>query len=124
MDNLMVLCCISALIGLLILFIILRSLRNLFGGQSTQANGSQPGSIEPTYDDPNIQGQGSFGKRGIFGNIRPTHNDPKIQGQGSFGRVLSGLPGRRSSKSDSGQSGRVDSDSVQGQGSFGRDKKD
>ena len=124
MNNLTVLCCAGALIGLLFLFMIPRILRSLFGGQSTQASESQSGSIEPTYDDPNIQGQGSFGKRGIFGNIRSTYNDPKIQGQGSFGRMLSGLPGRRSSKSGSGQSGRAGSDSVQGRGSFGRDKKD
>jgi len=124
MNNLTVLCCISALIGLLVLFMIPRILRSLIGGQSAQASGSQSGSIDPTYDDPNIQGHGSFGKRGIFGNIRSTYNDPKIQGRGSFGRMWSGLPGRRSSKSDSGPSDRVDSDSVQGRGSFGRDKKD
>ncbi len=112
------------MIGVLCLFVISRFLRSLFGGQSAQASGSQPGPINPTYDDPDIQGQGSFGKRRTFGRIRPTYNDPKIQGQGSFGRRFSGLPGRRSSKSGSGQSDRVDSDSVQGQGSFGRDKKD
>jgi len=112
------------LIGLLVLFMIPLIWRSLFGGQSTQASGSQSGSIDPTYDDPNIQGHGSFGKPGIFGNIRPTYNDPKIRGRGSFGRMLSGLPGRRSSKFGSGQSDRIDSDSVQGRGSFGRDKKD
>jgi hypothetical protein len=111
------------LIGLLFLFMIPRILRGLFGGQSTPASGSQSGSINPTYDDPNIQGHGSFGKPGILGKIRATYDDPKIRGQGSFGRMFSGLPGRRSSKSDSGQTGRVDSDSVQGRGSFGRDKK-
>jgi hypothetical protein len=124
MNNLTVVCCIGALIVLLLLFMIPRLLRSLFGGQSTQANGSQPGPIHPTYDDPNIQGHGSFGRRRIFGNIRPTYNDPKIREQGSFGRVLSSLPGRRSSKSGGGQSDRIDSDSVQGRGSFGRDKKD
>jgi hypothetical protein len=125
MNNLTVLCCVSAVVtGVLCLFVISRLLRSLLGGQSAQASESQTGPLEPTYDDPNIQGQGSFGKRRIFGNIRPTYNDPKIQGQGSFGRIFSGLPGRRSSKSGGGQSGRVDSDSVQGRGSFGRDKKD
>ena len=125
MNNLTALCCVSAVVtGVLCLFVISRFLRSLVGGQSTQASGSQPGPIHPTYDDPNIQGHGSFGRRRIFGSIRPTYNDPKIQGQGSFGRVLSSLPGRRSSKSGGGQSDRIDSDSVQGRGSFGRDKKD
>lgn len=122
MNNLTVLCCIGALISLLALFMIPRIVRSLFGGQSTQASGSQSGSIDPTYNDPNIQGHGSFGKPGIFGNIRATLNDPKIKGRGSFGRMSSGLPGRRSSKFG-GQSDRIDSDNVQGQGSFGRDKK-
>ena len=100
MNNLTVLCCVGALIGLLFLFVISLILRNLFGRQATPASGSQSGSIEPTYNDPNIQGHGSFG------------------------RIVSSLPGRRSSKSGSAPSGHVDSDSVQGRGSFGRDKKD
>jgi hypothetical protein len=126
MNNLTVICCISALIGLLLLSMIPRLLRSLFGGKPTPASGSQSGSLNPTYDNPNIQGQGSFGKRGIVGSLRPTYNDPKIQGRGSFGRVLSGLPGRRSSssKSGGGQSDHTDSANVQGRGSFGRDKKD
>jgi hypothetical protein len=126
MNNLTIVCCIGALIIMLLLFMIPRLLRSLFGGQSTQASGSQSGPVNPTYDDPNIQGHGSFGRRRIFGSIRPTYNDPKIQGRGSFGRVLSGLPGRRSSssKSGGGQSDHTDSANVQGRGSFGRDKKD
>lgn len=123
MNNLTTLCCVGAVIGMLFLFMISMLLRNLFGGvPSANANPANP--IEPTYDDPNIQGQGSFGRRGIFGNIRPTYNDPNIRGRGSFGRMFGGLPSRRSggSKFGGGSSGRVDSGNVEGRGSFGRDK--
>jgi hypothetical protein len=123
MNNLIVVCCIGTLTIMLLLFMVPQLSRRLFGKQLAQDSGSQPNPLTPTYNNPNIQSQSSFGRRGVFGNLRPTYNDPKIQGQGSFERILT-LPGRRSSKSGGEQSDRIDSDHDQGQGSFGRDKRD
>lgn len=121
MNSVTTLCCIGGVIGMLFLFMIPMLLRNMFGGLPG-AGASGRGPIDPTYDDPNIQGRGSFGRgRGIFGNIRPTYNDPNIRGRGSFGRLFGGLPSRRGGTKFGGGS-KSDSGNVQGRGSFGRDK--
>ncbi len=134
MNNGTTLCCIGAGLCVFGLFLIPMLLRSLFKGVSSTAQGSssQDGSIHPTYNDPNIQGHGSFGSNlgQILGNIRPHYNSPNIQGSGSFGRRRFGvLPSRpkgnkygSKSSSKPPEAGHVDSDSVEGHGSFGRDK--
>ena len=64
-----------------------------------QGAGNGQGNQSPRYDDPNIDGRGSFGRdrdnqsptQRIRSNqdSRPSnsgHNDPNVEGHGSFGR--------------------------------------
>ncbi len=134
MDDFSTLCCIGGLVVLVAVFVLPRLLRGMSGMP-------QRGPINPTYDDPDIQGRGSFGApTSGYGDTRPTYDAPNIQGRGSFGNRLGNLTRRRPTKSSgqsgrtsgggslgggstSGPSGRADSPNVQGRGSFGRDKK-
>jgi len=84
------------------------------------------GNTRPEYDDPNIGGQGSFGRPDgdSDGEESPRYNDPNIQGRGSFGRPRGGRgvssPAPRSQPPKPTKNN--DDPNISGRGSFGRDK--
>jgi hypothetical protein len=93
-----------------------------------QSRGNQMGSERPRYNDPNVQGQGSFGSDNDNQSNRnyqsrtnnpsdryPTPGQSQSGSDNSFNRPNNN-PGQRQSSS------RRDTPNVQGQGSFGRDK--
>jgi len=93
-----------------------------------QSRGNQMGSERPRYNDPNVQGQGSFGSN--QSNRNPNASTYERDNRDRFDNA----PGQSQTSSDSssyrpsnsgGQSqgsSRRDTPNVQGQGSFGRDK--
>jgi hypothetical protein len=129
MDSIVNVC----LLGIFVIvgFMLLTRLLRGFGGN----NYGNQGPERPEYDDPDIQGGGSFGRppggSGIFGggSERPTHNDPGVRGRGFFG----GSGGSRSSGgsgfgglfrgSSGGSRGSFNSPKVKGRGSFGGGNK-
>lgn len=110
MDDLSTLCLVGlCLVGLVVFFamsFISRFLRGVSGGFPSMGGGtgssSQGGSpLHPTYDDPDIESHGSFG--------RPQQSNP--------------LPGRRFKLPDRlRRTGRVDSKNIKSRGGFGRSK--
>jgi len=100
-----------------------------------QSRGSQMGSERPRYNDPNVQGQGSFGSNRSNPSVSNYQRDeeqdrfdnaPGAQSQTSsnYQRERYATPGQNQNRSgsQSQSSGRRDNPNVQGQGSFGRDK--
>ena len=66
------------------------------------------------------QSQSSNGGSYLPGDERPTYDDPDIEGRGSFGRDHGSSSSPRMTNSPS---RRVDSPTVRGRGSFGKDKR-
>lgn len=76
-------------IVLLVAYLINRKQSN------TDNNDLEQGSERPNYDDPNVQGRGSFGRNRANQSSRSTNNtppansqndDPNVRGRGGFGR--------------------------------------
>src|SRR5688572_2757714 len=78
-----------------------------------QSRGSQMGSERPSYNDPNVQGQGSFGSNRSNPNVSNYQRDQRDQNR------FDNAPGTQSQSSP--RRGN-DSQEVEGRGSFGRDK--
>ncbi len=123
MDNYALLCCLGTLllVGLFALPLLRRL--GMFGGGSPYMGGGQ--GIGPTYDDPDIESRGAFGRPA--GGVRPQYDDPNIQSRGFFGRSR-GSSVSRSSFSPrrvlpSFRRGSADSPNIRSRGSFGRSKR-
>lgn len=87
---------IILVIVLLIAYLITRN-----QARSGYGSGTGMGNEEPYYDDPDIQGQGSFGRN---------------QGSNPLGRMMDRETTRPSAS-------RRDNPNIQGRGSFGRNKR-
>jgi uncharacterized protein YgiB involved in biofilm formation len=94
---------------------------------------SQRGSESPTYDDPNIQSRGGFGRARSYFNSRNRgsetrqYDSPDIQSRGGFGgssstRSSSPSPSRQSTSGGS-RSRSYDSPKIQSRGGFGGSKR-
>ena len=113
-------------------------LPRLLGGMGGGSPYSQRGSESPTYDDPNIQSRGGFGRVRSYFNSRnrgsetQQYDSPDIQSRGGFGgsggssstRSPSPSPSRsRQSTSGGSRSRSYDSPKIQSRGGFGGSKR-
>jgi len=124
MNNYALLCCLGSLlvIGLFALP-LLRRLLGGFGGGSPYTGGGQ--GIGPTYDDPNIESRGAFGR--AAGGVRPQYDNPNIRSRGFFGRSRGSGVSRSSVTPPrvmpAPPNRSADSPNIRSRGSFGRSKR-
>jgi hypothetical protein len=86
---------VIVVIGVLLIYLLKRGQS---GGVKPNVNAQSQGTEHPRYDDPNVEGQGSFGRdssnqsasesrnSNSSGTERPRHDDPNVEGHGGFGR--------------------------------------
>lgn len=122
--------CILGVVLIVAVFVLPRLMNSMRGG-----NYNQRGPESPSYDDPDIQSRGGFGRGGsIFGNRSRgsesrTHDSPDVQSRGGFGGSGSSSSSSRSSSSSSrssssgGASKSYNSPKVQSKGGFGGSKR-
>lgn len=125
MDSILTFCMFTFLV-----IVVLMVLSRLARGFPARASENPVGTDYPQYDDPNIQGRGSFGNEG-YGD-RPTYDDPTIRSRGSFGtrpnvsvgETKRGWGGGRLGGGGSTRLGGrgVDSPNIRSRGGFGRNK--
>jgi hypothetical protein len=103
MNDITLLC----LFGMFLLFVLvvlprfMNSYQNPYGYDPNYDPNEDYGEGRPTYDDPDVEGRGSFGRDrgssggrsmnfpwrgGSRGGSRPSVDSPNVRGRGSFGR--------------------------------------